>query len=91
MNTTSTCRWRFKASAKVRKRIYKDPQLFIPFLNAFVKIAINPLGGPEIKPIKGSKDLYRVKVNGRVRLIYEVVDNRTVYLSKFGHRDGIYP
>ncbi len=60
-------------------------------LNAIAKVLSNPYGGPDVEALKGFDDLYRVRINGSVRIIYRVIpSNRVVYLEDFGHRDEVY-
>lgn len=76
---------------RVEKTILRNRKDLAPFLNALAKILSHPFHGPEIEPIRGRQDLYRVKVNGRLRLIYEVRrDEHTIYLMALGHRDEVY-
>ena len=44
----------------------------------------------QIKKLKGSNDLYRIRVKD-YRIVYEVHDQKLVILMiKFGHREDIY-
>lgn len=44
----------------------------------------------DIKPIKGAKDFYRLRV-GKTRAIFEIdLEKKEVWIRKIGYRGGVY-
>ena|GEM_PF-5120713 len=83
--------WRVTYSSQVKKTLRKLDD-HSPFLNALAKILWHPFHGPDIRPLRGMENGFRVKVNGRERLVYQVLtERRTIHLLRYDHRDAIYP
>lgn len=91
MAKLSASRWRVDFGSAVDKELKRSPHLCRPFLKALHKLRRNPYRGDGIKRVRGCPDCWRIKVNGRLRLIYTIdAENRTLYLIRLGHRDALY-
>jgi mRNA-degrading endonuclease RelE of RelBE toxin-antitoxin system len=83
--------WRVNLSSKVEKQVSQNRHMLQQIFNALAKVIHNPYGGPDIEALEGFDNRYRVRVNGRIRIIYRVIDqDRVIYLEDFGHRDEVY-
>jgi len=83
--------WRVEMAPKVKKYLLRHHKDLASFLNTLAKILQNPYRGVDTEPLRGENNWYRIKVNGRLRLVYEVwPEKRTIYLAILGHRDDIY-
>lgn len=83
--------WRVEVNNQVTKQMSRDPQLIERFCNALAKILSFPLGGMDTKPLQGQPGFFRCRVNGVLRLCYQVVENeRLIYIHELGHRDDVY-
>lgn len=91
-NLPASLRWRIIVSDKVKKQLKRNLQLIDKYSNALAKITCAPLGGDaDIRPLRGQADLFRCRINGVLRLCYEVqIQKRLIILTDFGHRDDIY-
>ena len=84
-------RWRLEIGSEVEKELEANPRLCQPFVKAVIKLSKNPYQGPGIRKLRGCKGLWRIKVSGRLRLVYAIdKEHHVVHLLRLGHRDRLY-
>lgn len=78
-----------KSAEKELARIPKRERArFVEPINALADDPFRPRAGVDIKQLKGTRSLYRLRV-GDYRGIYEVEGGREIF-TRFGHRSKIY-
>ena len=73
-----------KSAAKSYKNLPKDYKSLVDM--ALNKLSNNISG--DIKPIKGEKDIYRLRI-GKYRLLFTILED-TIIVTKIGPRGDIY-
>ena len=54
------------------------------------RIAQDPRGAPNVRPLKGSKNRYRLRV-GEYRVVYDIGDSvKILWIIRIGHRREVY-
>ena len=54
------------------------------------RIAEDPRGAPSVRPLKGSKNRYRLRV-GEYRVVYDIEDSvKILWIIRIGHRKEVY-
>ena len=54
------------------------------------KIAQDPRGAPGVRPLKGAKNRYRLRV-GEYRVVYDIEDSvKILWIIRIGHRKEVY-
>ena len=78
-----------KSAEKELARLPKRERArFVQPINALADDPLRPRSGVDIKRLKGTRALYRLRV-GDYRGIYEIEGARVIF-TRFGHRSKIY-